>query len=58
MTTKKEKKSTGKRAKITPVTSYEDETPTDLMLMTDADDAASTNVNVDSNERACFTLGD
>ena len=56
MTTKKEKKSTGKRAKITPVTSYEDETPTDLMLM--IDDAASTNVNVDSNERACFTLGD
>ena len=56
MTTKKEKKSTGKRAKSTPVMSYEDETPTDLMLM--IDDAASTNVNVDSNERACFTLGD
>jgi len=58
MTTKKEKKSTGMRAKITQVTSYEDETPAYLMLMTDDDDAASTNVNVDSNERACFTLGD
>ena len=58
MTTKKEKKSTGKRAKSTPVMSYEDETPTDLMLMIDDDDASSTNVNVDSNERACFTLGD
>jgi len=35
MTTKNEKKSTGKQANITPVTSYEDETPTDLMLMID-----------------------